>query len=92
MLAQNRDVVQARFTDLAGKWRERTKGTGLTGGGREVVFSYMDAERWKDWMKSMYGIQALTGQYENLDAVSVVITDHKVRFRLLAFGRLGCAH
>lgn len=46
--------------------------------GREVVFAYMDLERWKDWLKSMYGITS--SDKDNLDNIPVVVADHLVRF------------
>ena len=45
---------------------------------REVVFTWMDAEKWKDWMKSMYGIEHNAESMTALGDVEVVITDHKV--------------
>ena len=45
---------------------------------REVVFTWMDAERWASWVKSMYGIKGG-------DVPSVVITDHRVREVAVSF-------
>ncbi|KAG6890196.1 hypothetical protein C0992_002853 [Termitomyces sp. T32_za158] len=72
----NSDKVAERIRDVGKRWRLRTKGTGFAGD-REVVWAWMDAEKWKDWMKSMYGIvvEQDADQYE----VPVVVTDHKVR-------------
>ena len=39
--------------------------------GRDVVFTWMDADKWSKWMKSMYGIKA-----KHLPAI--VIAEHKV--------------
>jgi Thioredoxin-like domain len=55
---------------LATQWR----GTGAAQyvpahGARQVVFSWMDQERWASWLKSMYGIKG---------PAQVVITDHMV--------------
>ena len=52
---------------------------------REVVFTWMDAEKWKDWMKSMYGIEHNAESMTALGDVEVVITDHKVCDSLLFF-------
>lgn len=73
----NSDQVAKRVQDVAKKWRLRTKGSGVTGH-KEVVWAWMDAEKWKDWMKSMYGIVA--EQDADWDDVPVVVTDHKVSF------------
>jgi len=67
MSERNRqNVISA--TKLIGKqWREGEKA-----GQREVVFTWMDGERWSNWLKSMYGIVD-AGKAET---PSVVITDH----------------
>ncbi|PFH44884.1 hypothetical protein AMATHDRAFT_72161 [Amanita thiersii Skay4041] len=48
----------------------------MEAGEREVVFTWMDAVRWKDWMKSMYGVETKE-DVDSLDRVRVVIADHK---------------
>ncbi|KAF8655196.1 hypothetical protein AX16_003228 [Volvariella volvacea WC 439] len=80
--------VDSRLSDLAKKWKARTEGTGMVGahgvqntsGGRQVVFAWMDRERWGDWMKSMYGIQkvdeATVLSTGGLDDLKVVVVDH----------------
>jgi thioredoxin domain-containing protein 5 len=72
----NRQKVAARVKELGQKWRLRSKGTGLANS-REIVFTWMDGERWKKWLKSMYGIEHDEDE-EDLDDVPVVIADHKV--------------
>ncbi|KAG6813179.1 hypothetical protein H0H92_013299 [Tricholoma furcatifolium] len=69
------DRVVQRIREVGKKWRAYTKGSGVVNG-REVVWTWMDAERWKDWMKSMYGIVVQDGE-ENLEEVRVVVTDHQ---------------
>lgn len=81
--SDTKDAVAQRMSDVARKWRVRTGGTGLVvvdgpGRGREIVFAWMDVERWKEWMKSMYGI-TVKGDTKDLDQVDVVIADHQVR-------------
>ncbi|KIL63362.1 hypothetical protein M378DRAFT_164675 [Amanita muscaria Koide BX008] len=44
---------------------------------REVVFTWMDAEKWKDWLSSMYGMKVVDEMLVDLDDVPVVIVDHK---------------
>lgn len=75
---ENKDKVKERFREISKKWRIRTLGSGITHE-RDVVFAWMDAERWSDWMKSMYGISKGGEHHETLDEVRVVIADHKVR-------------
>lgn len=83
--AQTKARVEERFRDVSLKWRVRTGGSGRVKGqegdeGREVVFTWMDAERWADWMKSMYAIKKTAASAtDNLDDVRVVIADHSVR-------------
>lgn len=79
---QNMDQVHERLNDLGKQWRVRTQGSGMTNM-REVVFASMDAGKWKDWLKSMYGIQQVPGQHGGLEAVKAVITDHKVLFMFI---------
>ncbi|KAF7331691.1 Protein disulfide isomerase [Mycena kentingensis (nom. inval.)] len=71
---ETRDKVADRFRDIALKWRVRTSGTGVYGG-RSVVFTYMDAEKWSSWLKSMYGLKK--GGHD-IEDVGVVIADHQV--------------
>lgn len=45
---------------------------------REVVFAWMNADKWSDWIKSMYAIEYDDEGATSLADVHVVITDHKV--------------
>ncbi len=65
-----RDQIVETVRRLATQWRR----TGATQyipaqGARQVVFVWMDQERWTSWLKSMYGIKGPT---------QVVIVDHSV--------------
>lgn len=75
--AQLTGKIAERLRDLSAKWRARTGGSGEVNN-REVIFSWMDTQRWKDWMKNMYGIK-MDEDEDDLDDVDVVVTDHKVR-------------
>ncbi|KAF8905855.1 thioredoxin-like protein [Gymnopilus junonius] len=77
-----REKVMQRLRDVGGKWKVRN-GKGKSGTveeeeteGRQVVFAWMDSERWEDWMKSMYGIQPVEGGVESVEDTRVVIADH----------------
>ncbi|TFK35040.1 protein disulfide isomerase [Crucibulum laeve] len=70
----NKEQVKQRFRDVGLKWRIRTGGSGEAHG-REIVFTWMDAERWADWMKSMYGVKK-NDDKKDLDDVVVFIADH----------------
>jgi len=70
----NKLKIAERFKDIGMKWRARTGGSGRFHD-REVVFTWMDAERWADWMKNMYGIKK-GEEYDELNDVPVVIADH----------------
>jgi hypothetical protein len=65
-----RDRIVETVRRLATQWR-RTSVTQYTPehGARQVVFAWMDQERWTSWLKSMYGIKG-PGQ--------VVVVDHSV--------------
>ena len=68
--AIERDQIVDSVRRLAAQWR-RTGATQYTPahGARQVVFVWMDQERWTSWLKSMYGIKG---------AAQVVIVDHSV--------------
>ncbi|KAJ6454695.1 protein disulfide isomerase [Mycena sanguinolenta] len=70
-----REKVAERFRTIALKWRVHTGGTGVVGG-RSVVFTWMDAEKWESWMKSMYGLRKARGT--DVEDVGVIIADHQV--------------
>jgi Thioredoxin-like domain len=65
------DQIVERVHTLAAQWR-RTGAAQHTPlhGARQIVFAWMDQERWTSWLKSMYGIKG---------PAQVVIVDHSVR-------------
>ncbi|KAF9453143.1 protein disulfide isomerase [Macrolepiota fuliginosa MF-IS2] len=67
--------AKARLEQLAREWKGKTGGSGELNG-KEVVFTWMDTERWKDWLKSMYGIKKYHDE-AGLEDIRVVIADHK---------------
>ncbi|CAK5272120.1 unnamed protein product, partial [Mycena citricolor] len=67
--------VIERLRDIGLKWRVRTGGTGMYGG-RSVVFTWMDIEKWEKWMKSMYGLQKSAS--DEAEDAGIVITDHQI--------------
>ncbi|TFK56291.1 thioredoxin-domain-containing protein [Heliocybe sulcata] len=58
--------VLKTIRDIGRQWRNRK---GLAGG-RDVVFTWMDASKWGKWLKSMYGIRSG-------DLPGVVVADHQ---------------
>ncbi|KZP14103.1 thioredoxin-domain-containing protein [Athelia psychrophila] len=62
--ATEKDVSQ-KVRDIGLKWKAKQTNKGS----REVVFAWMDAERWAKWMKTMYGIRAS-------EEPTVVVSDH----------------
>jgi len=64
---KNRQNVISAMKSIGKQWREGEKV-----GQREIVFTWMDGERWSKWLKSMYGI-ANAGTTET---PRVVIADH----------------
>jgi protein disulfide-isomerase-like protein len=57
--------VSSKLNDIAKKWRLRKSYVGR----QDVVFTWMDADQWGSWMKSMYGVK-VNGQPK------VVVADH----------------
>ena len=65
-----RDQTVETVRRLATQWRRTGAAQYTPGqGARQVVFVWMDQERWTSWLKSMYGIKGPT---------QVVIVDHSV--------------
>ena len=67
-------VTKATEKDISLKVREigkKWKAKKTNKGSREVVFTWMDAEKWAKWLKTMYGITAS-------EEPSVIIADHEV--------------
>ncbi|KAG6374901.1 thioredoxin-like protein [Boletus reticuloceps] len=69
-------AVSDKLVEIAKKWRLRVRGSGGGAGsagagvgGREVVFTWMDAGQWGKWLKDMYGVRV---QNEPV----VVVADH----------------
>jgi thioredoxin domain-containing protein 5 len=71
---QHKDKVEEHLREVGKKWRIRTSGTGMIHG-REVIFTWMDMDKWADWLKTMYGITKIS---VTLEDVPVIISDHKV--------------
>lgn len=67
---KNRQNVIAAMKSIGKQWRE-----GAKVGQREVVFAWMDGERWSKWLKSMYGVV----DSPTAESPSVIIADHEVR-------------
>ena len=66
---RNRQNVISAMKSIGKQWRE-----GAKIGKRDVVFAWMDGDRWSSWLKTMYGIVD-AGRAET---PSVVIADHGV--------------
>ncbi|KAG2069761.1 thioredoxin-domain-containing protein [Suillus decipiens] len=60
-----RNDVSSKLNDIAKKWRLRKSYVGK----QDVVFTWMDADQWGSWMKSMYGVKVN-------DQPKVVVADH----------------
>lgn len=69
---QERDELIKKVKEIAAKWRKRGDSEKMIGE-RNVVFTWMDGQRWAKWLKSMYGVKEVGG---------VIIADHGVRFFL----------
>ena len=67
----SRDKVSDKLKDIGKMWRAR-RGQGKPGI-RDVVFAWMDMDKWGSYMKSMYGISSDAGSEP-----PVIIADHGV--------------
>lgn len=70
---KNRQNVISAMKSIGKQWRESVKA-----GQREVVFAWMDGERWSKWLKSMYGVV----DSPTAESPSVIVADHEVRPRI----------
>ena len=62
-----REKVAEKMKEIGKKWRVRK----LDKGSRDVVFTWMDADKWAKWLKNMYGVKAT-------EEPTVIIADHGV--------------
>jgi len=65
---KNRQNVISAMKSIGKQWRESVKA-----GQREVVFAWMDGERWSKWLKSMYGVV----DSPTAESPSVIVADHE---------------
>ncbi|KXN90554.1 Thioredoxin domain-containing protein 5 [Leucoagaricus sp. SymC.cos] len=70
-----RNKARSRLEQLSKEWKSRTDGSGEMNG-KQVVFTWMDAEKWKDWLKTMYGVKKHHEDEDDLDDIKVVVADH----------------
>ena len=74
----NRAKVEEKMKAIGKKWKLRS---GVSNnGGRDVVFTWMDGEKWSKWLGSMYSLKSGSGD----DDTPVVIADHPVGSYLLS--------
>lgn len=59
--------VSSNLNNIAKKWRLRKSHIGR----QDVVFTWMNADEWGSWMKSMYGVTVK-------DQPKIVVADHNV--------------
>lgn len=69
---ESRIAVSEKVVEIGKKWVKRKEGTDEV---NQVVFTWMDAQRWEKWMKSMYGVKATASVTDPL----IVIAQHNVR-------------
>jgi hypothetical protein len=74
--------VKEKLRIIGLRWRVKN---GIGSVDRDVVFTWMDKNKWGDWLKSMYGIRAKDGD----QGVVVVVTDHNVSCFWLALLHMG---
>ena len=74
-----REKVKDKLRDVSAKWKIRLNGKLRP---EDVVFTWMDGEKWASWLKGMYGIKQNQGE----DGVNIVIANHAVSFFFCFFG------
>jgi thioredoxin domain-containing protein 5 len=74
---ETKDIVAEKVRDIGKTWNARGD-RHENGNLREVVFTWMDAEKWASWLKSMYGIKAEPGSDP-----AIIVADHAVCLSLL---------
>lgn len=62
-----KEKVSDKVKEIGKKWRVSKSNKG----GRDIVFTWMDADKWATWLSNMYGIKAG-------NEPTVVIADHSV--------------
>jgi thioredoxin domain-containing protein 5 len=62
-----KEKVAEKMKEIGKKWRVRK----LNKGNRDVVFTWMDTDKWASWLKNMYGVKAT-------EEPTVIIADHSV--------------
>ncbi|KIM79468.1 hypothetical protein PILCRDRAFT_823363 [Piloderma croceum F 1598] len=68
-----KEKVAEKMKEIGKKWRVRK----LNKGNRDVVFTWMDTDKWASWLKNMYGVKAT-------EEPTVIVADHS---RLQYFDR-----
>lgn len=62
-----KEKVAEKMKEIGKKWRVwKDKGS------RDVIFTWMDTDKWASWLKSMYGVKVT-------EEPTVIIADHSVR-------------
>jgi thioredoxin domain-containing protein 5 len=62
-----KEKVAEKMKEIGKKWRLRRQNKG----NRDVVFTWMDADKWEKWLKNMYGARVT-------DEPAIIIADHGV--------------
>ena len=63
-----KEKVAEKMKEIGKKWRVRK----LDKGDRDVVFTWMDTDKWASWLKNMYGVKTT-------EEPALIIADHAVR-------------
>jgi hypothetical protein len=63
------DEVAMKFKDIGKAWNRNHR----NGDSKDVIFTWMDGEKWGSWLKNMYGIKVAAGS-----PPAIVVADHAV--------------
>jgi thioredoxin domain-containing protein 5 len=73
----SKEKVAERMKEIGKVWNvRRMQKQADSEGGREVVFAWMDADKWAKWLKTMYGMEVVSAEEPG-----IVVADHGVSDR-----------
>ena len=81
------DSVKSKLKEIGSNW----KANQVISKSQDVVFTWMDSEKWSEWLKSMYGIQPTSNEEGRL---GIIVAHHDVSIlaiclALSTYGRAG---
>lgn len=79
------ESAKSAFEQVARGWVERRKMQGEEGTGRDVIWAWVDGDRWAGWARTMFDVKEGAK-----DGPKVVIADPKVRSYASSYSTFVC--